>query len=210
MLAIGCAILGASRVTGIDVDPDALDVAKHNIMECGVHDTIDLIQIDAQSFEDTIKARLIKKETDNEGLNSNFKKKHPKNMFDTVVLNPPFGTRIKGADMQFLKIATELTNKAVYSLHKTSTREFVTTKATQWGFSVEVVAELKYDLEKSMSFHKKVSKPIEVDLIRLTRISMNKRIKNANEPGVSRDLSSQKLQAKRVVVKTEKKRSMFK
>ncbi len=44
-------------------------------------------------------------------------------LFDTVLLNPPFGTRIKGADMMFLKVASELTRNAVYSLHKTSTRD---------------------------------------------------------------------------------------
>lgn len=43
--------------------------------------------------------------------------------FDTVILNPPFGTKNNaGMDMEFLKAAIKLTNNAIYSLHKTSTR----------------------------------------------------------------------------------------
>lgn len=42
---------------------------------------------------------------------------------DTVVMNPPFGTRKKGADMEFLSAAMKVASRAVYSLHKTSTRE---------------------------------------------------------------------------------------
>jgi 16S rRNA G966 N2-methylase RsmD len=49
---------------------------------------------------------------------------------DTVILNPPFGTRNKGMDMIFLKKAIEMANGAVYSLHKTSTREVGTNNDT--------------------------------------------------------------------------------
>lgn len=44
-------------------------------------------------------------------------------MFDTVIMNPPFGTKSNaGIDMKFLKRALKLSNNVVYSLHKTSTR----------------------------------------------------------------------------------------
>lgn len=43
--------------------------------------------------------------------------------FDTVLMNPPFGTKHNaGTDMKFLDTAFKISNKAVYSLHKTSTR----------------------------------------------------------------------------------------
>lgn len=43
--------------------------------------------------------------------------------FDTVLMNPPFGTKHnEGIDMKFLEVALKLSNNAVYSLHKTSTR----------------------------------------------------------------------------------------
>lgn len=43
--------------------------------------------------------------------------------FDSVLMNPPFGTKHNaGIDMRFLETAIKLSNNAVYSLHKTSTR----------------------------------------------------------------------------------------
>jgi rRNA N6-adenosine-methyltransferase METTL5 len=44
---------------------------------------------------------------------------------DTVVMNPPFGTRRKGADMEFLAAALKLSRGSVYSLHKSSTRSHI-------------------------------------------------------------------------------------
>ena len=37
-------------------------------------------------------------------------------------MNPPFGTRHKGADVAFLRAAFRLARGSVYSLHKSSTR----------------------------------------------------------------------------------------
>lgn len=42
--------------------------------------------------------------------------------FDTVIMNPPFGTRNTGIDSQFVSIAMRHAT-TVYSLHKTSTRD---------------------------------------------------------------------------------------
>lgn len=43
--------------------------------------------------------------------------------FDTVIMNPPFGTKQNsGLDMLFLKRAIDISCGSVYSLHKTSTR----------------------------------------------------------------------------------------
>lgn len=43
--------------------------------------------------------------------------------FDTVVMNPPFGTKHNaGMDMKFLAAGLKLARTAVYSLHKSSTR----------------------------------------------------------------------------------------
>lgn len=124
-------------MTGIDIDEDALEIALENISTCEVQDKVELLQIDAQSFEDIIKMRLngtkneplvndnslIEKSSCSDSVTNTRRSNTRNHLFDTVILNPPFGTKIKGADMQFLKIATELTSNAVYSLHKTSTRE---------------------------------------------------------------------------------------
>ncbi len=40
-------------------------------------------------------------------------------------MNPPFGTRRKGADAAFLRAAFRLATGSVYSLHKSSTRAYL-------------------------------------------------------------------------------------
>ncbi|XP_046387844.1 rRNA N6-adenosine-methyltransferase METTL5 [Ischnura elegans] len=91
-------------------------------------------------------------------------------LFDTVVMNPPFGTKNnQGIDMAFLKAALGMANTAVYTLHKTSTRSYVIAKGKEWGgrgTTAEVLAKLRFDLPKSYRFHNKKSVDIEVDFIR--------------------------------------------
>jgi hypothetical protein len=60
---------------------------------------------------------------------------------------------------------------------------------------------MQFDLEKTMSFHKKASKPIDVDLIRLKRVSSSKRVKT-QEKGSTKQTS----QARRVVAKHERRK----
>lgn len=90
-------------------------------------------------------------------------------MFDTVVLNPPFGTKHnKGIDMTFLQTALTLASNAVYSLHKSATRDHIMKKAKDWGVKAEVLAQMRYDLPASYKHHKKQSVDIEVDFIRFS------------------------------------------
>jgi predicted RNA methylase len=85
---------------------------------------------------------------------------------DTVIMNPPFGTKIKGVDSIFLEKAFEMASTAVYSLHKTSTRDFIIKKATRCGAKVNVLAELRFDIPQMYQFHKQKSVDIEVDFLR--------------------------------------------
>jgi len=145
VLSIGCVMLGAASVTGLDIDPDALDICQQNMIDFEI-DNMDLVlggMAEASSM---------------------FREK-----FDVVVMNPPFGTKHnKGMDMHFLEQGFKLAKKAVYSLHKTSTREHVLKKAESWGAKPQVLAELKYDLPSTYKHHKKSSVDINVDFIRLS------------------------------------------
>ncbi len=149
VLSLGAVFLGASFVTGIDVDPDALDTFQENIEAFETDNDIDLILADV-THEDSLKSM------------------HKK--FDTVIMNPPFGTKHnKGIDMTFLKQGLKLARRAVYSLHKTSTRNHVLKKAQEdWGVEAKVIAELRYDLPATYKHHKKASVDIEVDFIRFS------------------------------------------
>ena len=70
--------------------------------------------------------------------------------------------------MEFLSMALQVASQAVYSLHKTSTREHIK-KAALRGFnaiSAEVLCELRYNLPRTYKLHKKKEIDIAVDLWR--------------------------------------------
>ncbi|XP_043931442.1 rRNA N6-adenosine-methyltransferase METTL5 isoform X2 [Protopterus annectens] len=101
VLSIGTAMLNAGLCVGFDIDDDALQVFSKNVEDFELTN-IDMVQYDVCMLP-----------------GKRFSK-----FFDTVIMNPPFGTKHnKGMDMSFLKAALHLANTAVYSLHKTSTRE---------------------------------------------------------------------------------------
>ncbi|XP_045582223.1 rRNA N6-adenosine-methyltransferase METTL5 isoform X1 [Procambarus clarkii] len=148
VLMIGCALLEASAVFGFDVDNDALKICQRNLEEMEIK-SAEIVQMDIKDLA-TPDSRFLK-------------------MFDTVVLNPPFGTkRNQGTDMEFLRVALSLSKSAVYSLHKSATRAHVTKKAADWGVKMQVIAQLRYNLSNTYKFHKKKSIDIEVDFIRFS------------------------------------------
>lgn len=131
-----------------DVDVDALEICRGNLEEMEIT-SAEMLQVDIKNLG-TPHSRFLR-------------------FFDTVVLNPPFGTKHnQGADMEFLKVALDLSRTAVYSLHKTATRTHVTKKAADWGVKIQVLAQLKYNLPSTYKFHKKKSVDIEVDFIRFS------------------------------------------
>lgn len=146
VLSIGSVMLGAGAVTGFDLDSDALALFSQNILDFEI-DNIDIVHADISNIGDEWRDK-----------------------FDTVIMNPPFGTKHnKGLDMVFLQRALLMSRKAVYSLHKTSTREHILKKAEGWGVRPQVVAELKYDLPHTYKHHKKQSRDIHVDFIRFIK-----------------------------------------
>jgi len=93
------------------------------------------------------------------------------NCVDTVLTNPPFGTKPDkaGIDLKFLKLGCQIARRAVYSFHKSSTRDFVlrTIKALPNVNDAAVIAEMKFDLPRTYKFHSAASVDIQVDLIRV-------------------------------------------
>lgn len=71
-----------------------------------------------------------------------------------------------GIDVTFLEKAILLAKTSVYSLHKTSTRRHIESKAKQNNVKMEVLAELRFNLDASYKFHRRKSVDIEVDFIR--------------------------------------------
>ncbi|KAJ7550168.1 hypothetical protein O6H91_07G086200 [Diphasiastrum complanatum] len=147
-LGVAASLLDAGYVSGFDVDDEALELAQQNSLE--LETVLDLVQCDILSLP-------------SRGLK-----------FDTVVMNPPFGTRRKGADMEFLSAALKVAENAVYSLHKTSTREHIKRKALRdYGAqTAEVLCELRFDLRALYKFHKRQEVDIAVDLWRFSPLRL--------------------------------------
>ncbi|KAH0952712.1 hypothetical protein HN011_008757 [Eciton burchellii] len=143
ILSLGAKMLGAEYVAAFEIDSDAIDVHYRNCTDIELF--VEIIQCDILHY-----------------LPGKFEK-----FFDTVVMNPPFGTKKNaGIDMKFLEIAIKLSSNIVYSLHKSSTRDYILSKASQLGAKGTVIAELRYDLPRVYKFHKKGSVDIQVDFIR--------------------------------------------
>ncbi|XAR53357.1 hypothetical protein NMG60_11021889 [Bertholletia excelsa] len=141
-LGLAAGLLGAEYVIGVDIDTQSLEIASVNAEDLEVD--LDFIQCDIRTL----------------GWRGP--------IVDTVIMNPPFGTRKKGADMDFLFVALEMASEVVYSLHKTTTREHVKRAALRDhnASSAEVLCELRYDVPQLYKFHKKKEVDIAVDLWR--------------------------------------------
>jgi rRNA N6-adenosine-methyltransferase METTL5 len=64
---------------------------------------------------------------------------------------------------------------SIYSLHKTSTRDFIQKKCKELNLEGKVFAQLKFDLPKTMKFHKKENVEIQVDLWRFVKLKEKKK-----------------------------------
>lgn len=165
VLAIGAALMGATCVTGIDLDRSSLQVAHRNAEALGVADSIEFVQADVVELSSTRHAALA----------------------DTVILNPPFGTKRKGADIAFLQVAVAHCRGSVYSLHKSSTRKYIRRITESWCTDADVVAELRFDIPSMYAFHKKGNVDVDVDL---WRIDVSKRPASACFGVDARDLQA--------------------
>ncbi|XP_062577496.1 rRNA N6-adenosine-methyltransferase METTL5-like [Saccostrea cucullata] len=151
ILTIGSVIKGAAYVLGIDIDEEALEVCRRNLDEFEVSN-VDLLQQDIVNISP-------KDSKDSQKMLS-------KN-FDTVIMNPPFGTKKNaGIDMEFVRAALMMSTNAVYSLHKFKTREHLHKKAQDWGVSIEILGEFKFNVANTYKCHKEEEVDIKVIFVR--------------------------------------------
>ncbi|XP_054735037.1 rRNA N6-adenosine-methyltransferase Mettl5 [Anastrepha obliqua] len=145
MLSIGSFLLGAGMTIGFEIDDDALNIFQANVSEMELPN-IDCVLCDVLALPNS---------------------KKWENTFDTIVTNPPFGTKNNiGIDMSFVQTGIALSSGAVYSFHKSSTRDYIHKKVKDWNVKGNVVAELKYNIDTCYSFHKSKSVDINVDFWR--------------------------------------------
>ncbi|MFQ6095933.1 MAG: METTL5 family protein [Candidatus Bathyarchaeia archaeon] len=142
VLAISASLLGARFVVGVDIDRDAVNVAEENVEAAGAEVEFVIGDIDCIVGH-----------------------------FDTTIMNPPFGSWRRGADVRFLEKAIEISD-VVYSLHKRGdfNREFLRRKVSSFGGMVDRIYEMKITIPRTFDFHQKERYLVEVDLYRILKV----------------------------------------
>ncbi len=141
-LAIGAALLGAQNVVGIDIDEEALEIARENAQKAGVDvewKRADVSELDMPEVS-------------------------------TVIQNPPFGVQKKGADMVFLKKAVQL-GRDIYSIHKAvpKNRDFISEQTKEIGGKITHRVEKEFHIPAQFDFHTQEVYRFKVDLYRIVR-----------------------------------------
>jgi len=143
IFTIGAALLGATRAIGIDIQSKALKVSQRNSVSLGTDTKTDFLLCDVDQIA------LAKK-------------------FDTVVSNPPFGIKKRGADLSFLRKAIAI-SKTIYSIHlgTEKNRAFLEQEIERLGGTVTRIERFEFPIERIYEFHRKAMHMIEVDLYRI-------------------------------------------
>ena len=148
ILGIGCLLLGASSVYFVDSDDSAILRCKDNVLK---------LQSEGYALN---RYELVLSDI------SRFDKK-----VDTVVMNPPFGTKIKHADKEFLVKAFSI-SKVTYSFHKTATKEYIMQLARRFGFNILERFDFKLMLKNTMKGHVKNKVYIDVSAFYFKEMGM--------------------------------------
>lgn len=132
VLGLAAAILGAARVTGVDLDPRALATARHAAERLQVADRCAWVEADIGVWTPV--------------------------PADTVVMNPPFGAQAanRHADRAFLRAAAgcvRASRGTVWLLAQVRTESFLGAFARELGMTVERVGVWDYPLVATMAHH---------------------------------------------------------
>jgi putative methylase len=143
IFAIGAALLGADKVIGVDVQSKALKASQMNSRLLGIEDIVDWVLGDVSSLQLCCP-------------------------IDTVVSNPPFGVKNRGADLRFLKKAISLAD-VIYSMHLAGdkNRAFLSKEIEKLGATVTQLETFQFPIGRLFEFHKKQKHLVDVDLYRI-------------------------------------------
>jgi predicted RNA methylase len=138
-LALGASMLGAEYTVGAEVDRLAIEAGAKNCKRLRLK--VDWVLAEIETLRGSV---------------------------DTVVMNPPFGTKNPHADMRFLQTAVRI-GKVVYSIHKTSTRKHLERWFGEHNSKASVILRADMEIPHQFSFHKKKRRYVEVDVYRIVR-----------------------------------------
>ena len=123
-LAIAASLLGA-EVTGYEIDEEAINIAK----DYSRSKNLEIIWVNKP-------VEVIEEK------------------FETVIMNPPFGSQRPGADKIFLEKAMSIA-KDIWTIHLSETRKFIEKIVKKNNCQIIEKYEFEYTLVKSMPFHSK-------------------------------------------------------
>ena len=136
-LALGAAMLGAKSVVGVDIDPDPLKAAAASSRRLSLE--VSWVNSDITSLQ---------------------------GKFDTILMNPPFGTKIRHTDLNFLQAALNLGTK-IYSIHKSKTAPFISRWLKEKRAEPESIIKTEMPIAHQFTFHRKKRYFVEVEVIRI-------------------------------------------
>lgn len=139
--AIAAALMGARQVVCIDVDYEALEVAREAANRYGLSN-IDFVMSDVRSI--AIAGR-----------------------FDVAFQNPPFGIQSeRGIDIKFLNAAINHSN-VVYTIHKLTTLNYISDRVNSWGCTMSVLDKVMITIPLMYRHHRRRIYKTEVFLARI-------------------------------------------
>jgi putative methylase len=145
MLGIGLLVLGAEKVHFVDFDEKVIDIAKKNVAKI--------------ESEYKVAGKAIFRLQDVNDFHEEV---------DLVVMNPPFGIKVRHMDKIFLQKSFEI-GKVVFSFHKTESKKFLERFSSDNKFAITDVFDFEFPLKATMSFHSKKIKKILVSCFRLEK-----------------------------------------
>lgn len=144
VFSLGAAFLGAEHVAAVDVDPRALETLRKNGRDIEAPDVIRPYLADVKEFE-------------------------PERVYDTCIMNPPFGAQKKSADRPFLNKAMELC-PIIYTIHMSDTREFITRFIGREGFGIAQSHDYRFPIPHTFSFHTRAVADVPVTCFKIERL----------------------------------------
>ncbi|AHF99411.1 RNA methyltransferase [Halostagnicola larsenii XH-48] len=157
MLAIGAALCDAERVVGIDVDEDALTLARENARAVIFDGAVDSAPGEGPSGWSPI-----------EWIRGDVTRP-PLSIDDATVLsNPPFGAQRgnRHADRDFLE-TTRAIAATSYTIHNEGSQEFVESYANDAGGTVTHAFRATFSLANRLEFHTDETRTLEAEVFRI-------------------------------------------
>lgn len=134
IFSLGSAFLGANEVIGYDLDGESIKLARKIAEKWELDNIVSFKQKDIESVDEEC---------------------------DTVIMNPPFGSQKKGADLPFLIKSFEISDH-VYTIHNLETIDFLRDYIKDREH--EIFLERGYDLtiKRTFDFHTRDKKNVGV------------------------------------------------